>query len=612
MLAEASAPYTEMSVDLLSQQPANVPYIKEPREDKDWGIIFTHLESRMSALRSWRWASWAYWNRLAQFFLPRRHLFFVTANRMWRGSPINDSIIDSTGLTAVRTCAAGLWTGLTSPSRPWFKLGIALPWLQLDAEGQAWLEDTEQRLYTVFAQSNFYTTMAQAFQDVVVFGNAPVIMYEDQESVIRCYLPCAGEYFLGLGSRLMVDTLYREFTMTIAQIVEMFKLENCPSEIQKMWSSAGGNLDVEYVVCHSIEPNIALSKRGAKSEVRAVPESFAFWEFYWLKGNKCDRPLSRRGFKTAPFMVARWATQSNDAYARSLCMDCLGDNMQVQQETRRKAEFIEKLVRPPMGANPELKNEPSSITPGNVTYTSTEGGKKGFWPLFEVNASALQPMVEDIKEVNARIQHTLFVDTFMAITRMEGVQPRNELELTKRDLERLQDLGPFIQQFEVEFAGLAIARAMDILERRGLLKPKPKSLDNVPLKVSYISIMKLAQKSAESVAIKDVLSTMGALSSAAKAANLPDPLRVISLDKAARVYAELNNFPTSALFTEKEVMQHDAIRTKAAQAAQAPQQAMAAVTAAHTLSQTSMPNGSTALGALLGGQGGGAGGGAGG
>ena len=49
-----------------------------------------------------------------------------------------------------------------------------------------------------------------------------------------------------------------------------------------------------------------------------------------------------------------------------------------------KAEAIEKMVRPPMGADPELKNERSSIPIGHITYVDTEHNKKGFWPLFEV------------------------------------------------------------------------------------------------------------------------------------------------------------------------------------------------------------------------------------
>ena len=99
----------------------------------------------------------------------------------------------------------------------------------------------------------------------------------------------------------------------------------------------------------------------------------------------------------------------------------------------------------------------------------------------------------------------------MAITRMEGVQPRNELELTKRDLERLQQLGPFITLFENEFGNPFFERLLDIMQRRKILRPMPDSLKNVPLKISYTSIMRLAQQSAEAVVYERFLSTMGGL-----------------------------------------------------------------------------------------------------
>ena len=602
----ATAAYENMGVDLLSQQPATSPEKFQP--DAEWWItVFTYLEKRLGVLRTWRYTWWAYWSRLAEYFLPRRYKWLVVANNMNRGNPINDRIIDSTGTLAMQTCSSGMWTGLTSPSRPWFKLDKALPWIELDADGKEWLEDTEQRVYTVLAQSNFYTTMAQAFQDVTVFGTAPVIIYEDFYDAIRCYLPCAGEYYLAAGARLSIDTLYREYTYTVAQIVEFATYEKCPPEIQKHWTD--GSLDLEYVMCHAIEPNFKITKKGErKATVSVVPGIFTYREVYWLKGIKTAEPLSRRGFRVRPFMCARWSTVSNDPYGRSPCMDALGDDKQLQLETVRKAEFIEKGVRPPMGGNPELKNEPNSILPGHTTYMDTSGGKKGFWPLFEVNPAWLTGLVEDIKEVQARIQRCLFVDLFMAITRMEGVQPRNELELTKRDLERLQELGPFIELFETEFAGPAIMRVLEIMENRRMLKAKPPSLRGVPLKINYMSIMKLAQRSAESVAMKDTLGTMGELSSAAKAAGVPDPLRVFDLDKTARKYADITNFPSECIFTESEVQKHDQAREQGRAQAQAPQQAMAAVNAAKTLSETKL-GGGTALGALTG-QGGGAPGGA--
>src|SRR5208283_2694955 len=110
-------------------------------------------------------------------------------------------------------------------------------------------------------------------------------------------------------------------------------------------------------------------------------------------------------------------------------------------------------------------------------------------------------------------------------------------------------------------------------------------------------------RAAEAVAMKDCFATGGELSSAAKAAGVPDPLRTLNLDKAYKHYCEASNFPAGLFYTDDEVKQHDAIRAQAMQKAQAPDQAMAAVNAAKTLSETSTGGGS-ALSALMGPQGG--------
>lgn len=598
MTDAAVAPYEDMSPTLLASQP---PTTNKPTPKRsDWTRVFEHLETNLSSLRMWRYSWWVSWQDLAKFILPRRYKWLVTANTMMRGNQLNTAIVDSTATLAMQVCAAGLWTGLTSPSRPWFKIGTALSWVELDEASKAWLEDAEQRVYTVLAQSNFYTQAAQMFQDVTVFGTSPMICYEDAEDVVRFYLPCTGEYALQAGARFSTDGLYREFTLTVQQIVEMFKLENCPQEVRELWNTGGGSWQSEFVVAHAIEPNSPLSPYGRqKGQVRVVPGRFAYREVYWLRGNNTGGPLSQKGFHERCFAVARWATVGNDAYGRSPGMDALGDVKQLQLETARKAEFIEKLVRPPMGADPTMKNQPSSIIPGHVTYTDSAGNRKGFWPLFEVRPEALAPMIADIEKISGRINDCFFVNLFMAISRMEGVQPRNELELTKRDLERLQALGPFITLFETEFADVMIRRVLAILERRRLLKPMPASLRRVPIKINYLSIMRLAQRSAETVSIKDVAKTGGELSVAAKAAGLPDPLRILNLDKLFRNYTELSNVSAGNVFTEDEVARNDASRAKVQQAQHLQAATPAMVDAAKSLSQTPM-GGNTALSALLG------------
>lgn len=603
MLDFSHAFYENMNVSLLASQPVTKNN-QDDVGDKDWGILYSQLEAGLSSDRMWRYSWWAYWNRVAEFILPRRHHFLIVANRMTKGNPINDQIIDSTGTLSMQTCAAGLFTGTSDPSKKWMKIGLATPGVEEDEAIQRWLEDAEEKIYTVLAQSNFYTIMPQACQDIVTFGTSPIIVYEDYEDVVRFYLPCAGEYFLRCSARMDIDTFTREFVLTVSQIVDQFGVENCPQAVLQLWNEGGGALTTEFIVAHTIAPNFAVARRDATDgSFFSVPKKFKYKEIYWLRGVKTPKPLSIRGFDTKPFAVGRWSTVSNDPYGRSPGMDGLGDIKQLQRMTLRAAEFIEKLARPPMGAEPELKNQPASIQPGAITYLDTTGGKKGFWPLYQIAPAALAPLTQMIATVEARIEKVFFVPIFMAITQMAGVQPRNELELTKRDLERLQALGPIIELYQQEFLGPIVQRVLEILEKKRLLQPRPPSMHSIPLKISYISMMKIAQNSMMSVSMKDVFSTMGALSSAAKAAGVPDPLRVINLDKSARKYGDINNYPSDCMYTDDEVQKHDEERNKAMQQekmqAQAPQLAMASVNAAKTLSQTPVPGGS-ALNSILG------------
>ena len=606
VVAQSHAPYEDMSPMVLAMAPLDLERKSDEVPLEWWGPLFSHLEIRLGILRSWRYAWWAHWSRLAQFFNPRRYHWVITANRMTRGSAINDAIIDSTGLQSLRTCAAGMWSGLTNPARDWLKLGIKAINYEPDADTKEWLEDTQQRVATVYHESNFYDIMAQAFEDTPLFGTAPLIQYEDHEDVVRFYLPCAGEYYLGCGARFDTNTLYREFTLTVLQIVEMFRLENCPEQVQKHF--AEGALDLEYIVAHSIEPNFPVSSKSTgkgkqPQKLQILSTLFTYREVYWLKGIKCEKPLSKRGFQEKPFTAFIWSRVSNDPYGRSCCMDALGDNKQVQQETRRKGEFIDKGVRPPMGADAELKNEPLSIIPAGITFMNTQGGtqSKKFWPLFEPNAQWLAGITADIALINKRIETCLFVDVFMAITQMQGVQPRNELELTKRDLERLQKLGPVIELVEGALTEI-VERTIKIMERRNLLKPMPKSMQGLPLKISFVNITQLAQKSAGAVAMKDFLTSAGELSEAALAAHLPSPLRKINLDKAIDKFAELGDVPMEIIYTDAEVQQHDQAAAQTMKQAQQPQNVAAMVDAAKSLSQTSTGPG-TALSALTGGGG---------
>lgn len=593
-MADGGALYERSSPALLAEQPGlSVPYASLT----NWPILYQHVQQRLSGMRPWRMSWWEHWGLLAEYILPRRYHWLITSNNMIRGLPISQAIVDPTGTQAMRTCAAGLMTGLSSPSRPWFKLKAAIAGFTPDYDALLWFEEVETRVYEVMAKSNFYDALYQMYEDNTTFGTAPVLIYEDAKDIIRCYNPCAGEYFLAADSTLRVDSFYRYFNMTIAQIVGMFGLEACPPDIQEMWAQKGARLDTERIIAHAIEPNFAIAPGGG-TPTTVLKGSFTYREVYWLWGNAARAPLSLRGFYDAPFIAPRWATTSNDPYGRSVAMDVLPDIMQLQVETRRKAEAIEKQVRPPLLASIELKNEPSSILPGHITYVAGLTNTSGMRPIYQVQPD-LQYMTIDLREVQDRIRRGFFNDLFLMIANAPAVDRTTAYEIAQKNQEKLQVLGPVIERMQNEAHSPAIKRIVNILDRRKALPPLPDSLKGVPIQIEYISMLALAQQAQASAGMERLLQVAGGMAGI-------DPTVLDNIDKDAfiRKYADYMTVSPGIMRPPEAVAKIR--KDRARQEAQAQQTALAAqagtdaVEGAKTLSQTDVGGGQNALQLMLG------------
>ncbi len=597
--------YEIASPSLLAETPAFAPPARLNTDFK-WEEFRNHLEQRLYGLRSWRLSWWAHWALIAENLLPQRYRWLITPNQMTRGSPMNQAIVDPTATQALRICAAGLMNGLMSASDPWFKLR-APPGREIDQDGQMWFDLVEERLYAVMAESNFYKAGAQMTTDLPAFGTAPMLIYEHPKEIIRCYNPCAGEYYLGAGSDLGIETFFRTFVLTLLQLVEQFGIENIGPEAQQLWNQKGANLETEFVVAHAIEPNFPASQPGDQSKtLGVVAGKFAYREVYWLWGRSSPGPLSIRGFREFPLICPRWGCTSNDPYA-NVCpgMDALPDVLQLQVMTRRLAEAIEKMVRPPVQADVKLKNQPSSTLPGKITYVEdVQNG--GIRPIYTVDPK-VEEMVKLIEKIQQRVQRWFFNDIFMAITNMEGVQPRNELEIAERKAERLQVLGPVVENFYNEGGARAIRRIFAILSRRGLIPPLPDSLKGIPIEIDFISKLALAQRAGATASMEQGIRTGAQMNQL-----FPDapPLDNIDGDVAYRQYLERIGYPSKsirAVDARDKLRQEKQAAMAKAQAAQQAQQAIpAAADTAKTMSDTDVGGGQSALQLMLGNAAGGA------
>lgn len=564
------AHYEMMGSSLLAQTPAMARRWQE-LDDRSWEMMRLQLEQRLYSLRNWRLSWWAHWAALADAILPRRYHWLIVPNTMTRGLAINQAIVDPTGAQAVRVCTAGMRSGLMSSSRPWFKLKPGLRNFPLDRAAQLWFEEVQERIYAVMATSNFYHCGSQMFEDLIVFGTAPMLIYEDRQSVIRCYNPCAGEYYLGCGADFRINSFYRTFVLTVIQCVEMFGLDNVGPEVKSLWENKGASLETEVIVAHAIEPNFPAEQPGERSNLGVVPGGFPYREYYWLWGRNTPRPCSVKGFRRKPFIAPRWATTSNDAYGRSPGMDALPDILQLHQMTRRQAEAIDKIVRPPLLGSLALKNQPSSILPGKVTYV--DDVNKGMKSIYDIRMD-LSHMTALIEKIEVRVQKWFYNDLFQMMENLEGVQPRNEMEIAERRGEKLQVLGPVVEGVENEEAD-AIRQIYAIMDRRGLIPPKPRSLLGVPLSIEILSMIALAQRAAETAVMERVVTVASNMD---KVFPERKPTDNINPDAFIREYADRTAVPQKILFGEQEVASARDARMKAQQQMMAKQEAASAAT----------------------------------
>lgn len=579
--------------------PAKFPTTGSPSATDEAALRYS--QGRLLGLRVNRYSWWTHWRELADYFLPRRYKWIVTPNQMSRGSPINQHILDSTGVICARNLASGLVSGKSSPTRPWFKLRVGTVDSTTTSPVSLWLAECERILYLIFSESNFYNSIAQFYYDLVIFGTATMLIYEDYENVINCINPCAGEYYLDIDGKYRPTIFYREFTLTVAAVVNEFGYENCSQSVRSLYDDkSGANLTREIIVAHSIEPN----DDGRAAEL-GFSDRFAFRELYWEWGGSASpqgsnfQPqgfLRRKGYYSQPNIACRWDIVSNDAYGRSPGMDALPDQKQVQLETRRKAQAIDKMVNPPLVADAQLKNQPASLLPGGLTFIqgmAANGGKPAMVPIYDTHQFPVQDISADILLAQQRLSKTFFNDVLMTASQYETRSNVTAVEWDMRKSESLVALGPALDRIDYEGLGPVLDRVFDIATRAGILPPAPPEIQGQMINVDYVSMLAQAQKAAASGGIDRLLAVAGNLLAAK-----PDVMDNIDTDYALDKYSSLLNNDPKIIRSPEAVAQIRAERQKQMEAQAQAEQIAALSQAGKNLSDTDLGGGVNALQAM--------------
>lgn len=548
------------------------------------------LEQRFASLKSDR-SSWeGDWAKVQQVIAPNRGRL-NTSQRNKGGRRNAKLLIRNAGRFGLRTLAAGMAAGLTSPSHPWFRLTTDDPELAEHAGVREWLDQVEAVAYRAFGVSNFYQSMHAAYSELGGFGQCPVYQQDDFKTLTTFRPLTAGEYWIANGADGKVDTLYQEADMTVIQIVSRFGLANCSQTVRQMHDR--GDYQQWVTVRMAIEPKgpaTATETRGVRAP---------FFCAYWEAGGLKDQLLALEPHDEQPFACPRWERCLPDVYGWAPAYDALGDVLELQLASKRITQAIDKMVHPPM-QGPPVFQDGINTAPGTYNPVAAEAGRK-IEPLYEPGAFRVQEAMMHVASLERDIREAFYVDLFQMFAALEGRQPLTAREIDERSAEKLLMLGPVLTNLDHELLNPVIDRLFNRIVKvstsmwpdAGIVPPPPGELQGHELKVEYMSSLAQAQRVTRAAPIYRLIETTAQLATF-------DPRAIVKLDsrQALDEIGQLVGAPAKVLRPDEVVEAMDQAEAQRAEQERAQAMLGGAADAAGKLGRAQLEG--TALGSLVG------------
>jgi hypothetical protein len=511
------------------------------------------LLSRWASLKNER-SSWdSHWKEISENLLPRSGRFFLDDKN--KGDKRHNKIYDNTGPRALRTLAAGMMAGMTSPARPWFRLSTSIPELDESAAVKKWLADVTRLMLMIFSKSNTYRALHSGYEELGAFGTWSSIVVPNFKNVIHHHHLTTGEFCIATGYDGLANTLFREFTLTTGQLVAEFGKDNVTTDVINAWDR--GDYDRNFPVIHAIEP------REYRDTTKRDAINMPFKSVYFQPSAPSGKYLREAGFKEFPALCPRWATTGGDIYGSSPAMEALGDLKQLQHEQLRKAQGIDYQTKPPLQAPTSMKNQRVDMLPGGISYVDAAAPNGGIRSAFEVNLR-LDYLLADIQDVRERIKSSFYADLFLMLAGSDRTN-MTATEVAERHEEKLLMLGPVLERLHNEILDPLIEMTFSRMIEAGIVPPPPEEMQGMELSVEFVSMLAQAQRAVATNSIDRYVGNLGAV-----AAIKPEVLDKFDADRWADAYADMLGIDPELVVPGDQVAM---IRQQRAQQMQAQAQA---------------------------------------
>jgi hypothetical protein len=461
-------------------------------------------------------------------------------------------IYDSTASDASRILGSALMSGLTPANSRWFELDLA----GRDAEddtAKRWLDVAAEELWELIHESNYDSVGFECMIDAAIAGQFAMFIDEDPDGGFRFeQWPLAQCFFAASKPAGAVDTIFREFSYSLEQVVDEYGVESLDADNRKLWDERGdnpGNADLNIEILWAIYPR-ALAKHGSNFGF-----DLPFASCHVVK--KSAHMLREGGFHEFPVVAPRWMLVPGSVYATGAVYEALADIVTLNEVIKLDLLNLDIAIAGMWAVRDDGVLNARSITLGPrkiIVVQDVEKSIKALTPGGKPEAALIK-----VEILQRSIRRVMMADQLEAQDKpnMTAYEVHVRVELVR------QLLGPIYGRMQAEYLAPLVIRCFGIAYRAGALGPAPKSVGALP-RVRYISPIARAQKLVDVAAMDRYETTL-----AQEEKVRPGVADNYDWDEGARYRAELLGVPMKLIPDKDDIASVREERAKAAAKAQA-------------------------------------------
>ena len=394
------------------------------------------------------------WQTVAEYVDVRKANFTFTKEH---GTFLNTDLFDNTAQLALNSRSSTLTSLLWDNGKFSYKPNDKL--FDDSTDNNDWFQYVINVVKEEFAKAEANRVFFESEMDEGAFGSSYTYLADNNGDGLIITLFQVKECYVNETINSKVDTVYRNYQLSVKQAVDTFGLENVSEKTRMKYNNNKLNENVN--ILHIIQP------RKNRDASLLGKDNMPIESVYIDLESKVEMKKQgvQGGFEYIPVFTSRESKKNGERYGRSSSMMAISDISQLNKVREDQIIIINRMALPAIGYDPEsLQGNILDTSPGSSTPFRLSGRVRN--PLFD-----MVPTKGDINATEVailRLQES--INSFYGIDRLLDFNNDTQMTLGESQIRaqiRQQSLGSLLSKKRSEKYEPLVKRAFAILFEQG-------------------------------------------------------------------------------------------------------------------------------------------------